>query len=84
MLSAWEAIWKHTVEFVDFASSCAIFFQQLCCICSHAKKVEHFSAQASVCVCVLVYMIYGDTTLHNDIGITWVLQRNYGLFPEAS
>ncbi len=37
------------------------------------------SVSVSVCVCVWVYVVYEDTNLYNDMGMTEVLQFEGGL-----
>ncbi len=38
-----------------------------------------FRFKVCVCMCVLVYVIYEDTNLYNDMCITLVLQLKRGL-----
>ncbi len=44
------------------------------CVCVCVCACECVCVCVSVCVCVRVYVVYEDTNLYNDMGMTEVLQ----------
>ncbi len=46
------------------------------CVCVRERVCESMCVCESVCVCVCVrvYVVYEDTNLYNDMGMTQVLQ----------
>ncbi len=44
------------------------------CVCVCVCVCVHVCVCVCVCVCVRVYVVYEDTNLYNDMGMTEVLQ----------
>ncbi len=54
------------------------FLQTVCVVCGERARTVNFLQTVCVCVCVCVcghvYVVYEDTNLYNDMGMTQVLQ----------
>ncbi len=48
------------------------------CVCDVCVRVCVCVCVCDVCVCVWVYVVYEDTNLYNDMGMTEVLQYEGG------